>query len=191
MSNLPSQHPTLSLHLTDLTLTPLITSSSSQSHLESLTKLTSSAITSQTTAQRANLGRPQRIMVEYPDSGAVVLQSYLDPRESSSGSHSSAEPDSFAKFKYKDEHEDEHVIHDDDRSSNSSSTRTLDTARPVLDDSVAPALISVVVAATSDDAREARRAAARLERIGREFQREWTAQGLEQDAEGGSGNDPE
>ncbi|KAK1250571.1 hypothetical protein MKX08_010574 [Trichoderma sp. CBMAI-0020] len=187
MSNLPSQHPTLSLHLTDLTLTPLITSSSSQSHLEALTKLTSSAITSQTTAQRANLGRPQRIMVEYPDSGAVVLQSYLDPRESGGGGGSAdhiSEPDSFSKYKYKDEHE--HIADDDD---DSSSTRTPDTARPATaDDSVAPTLISVVVAATSDDAREARRAAARLERIGREFQREWTAQGLEQDTDGRSSN---
>ncbi|KAM0520167.1 hypothetical protein ACHAPE_003447 [Trichoderma viride] len=189
MSNLPSQHPTLSLHLTDLALTPLITSSSSQSHLESLTKLTSSAITSQTTAQRANLGRPQRIMVEYPDSGAVVLQSYLDPRESGGGGgvdhlSSEPEPDSFSKYKYKDEHE--HMADDDD---DSSSTRTPDTARPAtVDDSVAPVLISVVVAATSDDAREARRAAARLERIGREFQREWTAQGLEQDTDGRSSN---
>lgn len=184
MSNLPSQHPTLSLHLTDLTLTPLITSSSSQSHLESLTKLTSSAITSQTTAQRANLGRPQRIMVEYPDSGAVVLQSYLDPRESGGSVDHISEPDSFSKYKYKDEHE--HIADDDD---DSSSTRTPDTARPATaDDSVAPTLISVVVAATSDDAREARRAAARLERIGREFQREWTAQGLEQDADGMSSN---
>lgn len=188
MSNLPSQHPTLSLHLTDLSLTPLITSSSSQSHLESLTKLTSSAITSQTTAQRANLGRPQRIMVEYPDSGAVVLQSYLDPRESGGGDvdHISSEADSFSKYKYKDEHEHGHIADDED---DSSSTRTPDTARPAtVDDSVAPTLISVVVAATSDDAREARRAAARLERIGREFQREWTAQGLEQDTDGRSSN---
>lgn len=186
MSNLPSQHPTLSLHLTDLTLTPLITSSSSQSHLESLTKLTSSAITSQTTAQRANLGRPQRIMVEYPDSGAVVLQSYLDPRESGGGGADHiSEPDSFSKYKYKDGHGHGHIADDDD----SSSIRTPDTARPATaDDSVAPTLISVVVAATSDDAREARRAAARLERIGREFQREWTAQGLEQDTDGGSSN---
>lgn len=189
MSNLPSQHPTLSLHLTDLTLTPLITSSSSESHLESLTKLTSSAITSQTTAQRANLGRPQRIMVEYPDSGAVVLQSYLDPRESGGGGDLSEESDSFSKYKYKDEHEHDRDHHagDDD----SSSTRTPDTARPAIDDTAAPALISVVVAATSDDAREARRAAARLERIGREFQREWTAQGLEQDTDGRSSSNAE
>ncbi|KAM0252567.1 hypothetical protein ACHAQJ_007650 [Trichoderma viride] len=175
MSNLPSQHPNLSLHLTDLTLTPLITSSSSPTHLESLTSLTSSAITSQTTAQRANLGRPQRIMVEYPDSGAVVLQSYLDPRESGGGGDGpdgydhSSESGSVSKYK------------DDDNDNDADP----DAARPT-DETIAPVLISVVVAASSDDAREARRAAARLERIGREFQREWVAQGLEQDTDGRS-----
>ncbi|KAM6487985.1 hypothetical protein HDV62DRAFT_384944 [Trichoderma sp. SZMC 28011] len=173
MSSLPSQHPTLSLHLTDLTLTPLITSSSSPTHLESLTSLTSSAITSQTTAQRANLGRPQRIMVEYPDSGAVVLQSYLDPRESGGG-HSESEPGS----KYKHGHDHDHDA-DADADPDDATARTGD-------DAVAPVLIGVVVAASSDDAREARRAAARLERIGREFQKEWAAQGLEQDTDGRS-----
>ncbi|KAL6833264.1 hypothetical protein J3E69DRAFT_362338 [Trichoderma sp. SZMC 28015] len=173
MSSLPSQHPTLSLHLTDLTLTPLITSSSSPTHLESLTSLTSSAITSQTTAQRANLGRPQRIMVEYPDSGAVVLQSYLDPRESGGG-HSESEPGS----KYKHGHDHDHDA-DADADPDDATARTGD-------DTVAPVLIGVVVAASSDDAREARRAAARLERIGREFQKEWAAQGLEQDTDGRS-----
>lgn len=176
MSSLPSQHPTLSLHLTDLTLTPLITSSSSPTHLESLTSLTSSAITSQTTAQRANLGRPQRIMVEYPDSGAVVLQSYLDPRESGGG-HSEPEPGS----KYKHGHD-----HDHDHDADADADPDDATARTGSDDAVAPVLIGVVVAASSDDAREARRAAARLERIGREFQKEWAAQGLEQDTDGKS-----
>ncbi|KAH0527826.1 hypothetical protein TsFJ059_002758 [Trichoderma semiorbis] len=174
MSSLPSQHPTLSLHLTDLTLTPLITSSSSPTHLESLTSLTSSAITSQTTAQRANLGRPQRIMVEYPDSGAVVLQSYLDPRESGGG-HAESEPGS--KYKHGHDHD-----HDADADADPDDA----TARTGSDDAVAPVLIGVVVAASSDDAREARRAAARLERIGREFQKEWAAQGLEQDTDGRS-----
>ncbi|PNP57977.1 hypothetical protein THARTR1_02135 [Trichoderma harzianum] len=175
MSSLPSQHPTLSLHLTDLTLTPLITSSSSPTHLESLTSLTSSAITSQTTAQRANLGRPQRIMVEYPDSGAVVLQSYLDPRESGGG-HSEAE--SVSKYKHDHDHDHDHDA-DADADADDATARTGD-------DAVAPVLIGVVVAASSDDAREARRAAARLERIGREFQKEWAAQGLEQDTDGRS-----
>ncbi|KAL6810869.1 hypothetical protein GGI42DRAFT_200371 [Trichoderma sp. SZMC 28013] len=173
MSSLPSQHPTLSLHLTDLTLTPLITSSSSPTHLESLTSLTSSAITSQTTAQRANLGRPQRIMVEYPDSGAVVLQSYLDPRESGGGR---SESGSVSKYKHDHDHD---ADADADADPDDATARTGD-------DAVAPVLIGVVVAASSDDAREARRAAARLERLGREFQKEWAAQGLEQDTDGRS-----
>ena len=42
-------------------------------------------------------------------------------------------------------------------------------------DAAAPRLVGVVVAASHDEAKEARRAAARLERVGREFQKEWTA----------------
>ncbi|KAL6859733.1 hypothetical protein J3F83DRAFT_748841 [Trichoderma novae-zelandiae] len=180
MSNLPSQHPTLALHLTDLTLTPLITSSSSPTHLESLTSLASSAITAQTAAQRANLGRPQRIMVEYPDSGAVVLQSYLDPRESGGGGggHSGSEAGSVSIYK----HEHGHGADADaeaDVDADDAAARAADDAGP-------PGLIAVVVAASSDDAREARRAAARLERIGREFQKEWAAQGLDNDTDGRS-----
>lgn len=164
MTNLPSQHPTLSLHLTDVTLTPLITSSSSQSHLESLTALTTSALTAQLAAQRANLGRPQRIMVEYPDRGPVVLQSYLDPREAAdaavnggAGGGPDAEP---AK-----EHQDA-----------SDETRSEDAA---------PVLVGVVVAGSADEAREARRAASRLERVARDFQREWAAESQERGDDGG------
>lgn len=112
-------------------------------------------------------------MVEYPDSGAVVLQSYLDPRESGGG-HSESEPGS----KYKHGHDHDHDA-DADADPDDATARTGD-------DAVAPVLIGVVVAASSDDAREARRAAARLERIGREFQKEWAAQGLEQDTDGRS-----
>ncbi|KAL6896144.1 hypothetical protein HDV57DRAFT_43180 [Trichoderma longibrachiatum] len=182
MSNLPSQHPTLALHLTDLTLTPLITSASSPAHLESLTSLTSSAITAQTAAQRANLGRPQRIMVEYPDSGAVVLQSYLDPRESGGGGSGVLESEAGSVSKYKHDHGHGHDAEADvdvDVEADDATARTADDAGP-------PVLIGVVVAASSDDAREARRAAARLERIGREIQKEWAAQGLDNDTDGRS-----
>lgn len=95
-------------------------------------------------------------MVEYPDSGAVVLQSYIDPRESSDGSGILGSSDS------------DSAKDDEGRS-----------------EDAAPMLVGLVVAGSSEDAREARRAAARLERVGRQFQKEWTAQGMERAADGG------
>lgn len=144
-----------------MTLTPLITSSSSPSHLDSLTSLTSSALSSQTAAQRAHLGRPQRIMVEYPDSGAVVLQTYLDPRESADTT-SNGNGSAHAKDADEDDAPDLHHHHHHHHHPHS--------------EDAAPMLVGVVVAASSEEAREARRAAARLERLGREFQKEWAAQ---------------
>lgn len=153
MANLPSQHPTLSIHLSDLTLTPLITSSSSPSHLESLTSLTASALSTHTAVRRANLGRPQRIMVEYLDAGPVVLHTYLHSCEADDASPAH--------------------IRQGPADSRSGPGPQSDHARP--EDS-APMLVGVVVAPTSDEARDARRAAVRLEKIGRQFQREWIAQ---------------
>ncbi|KAJ6440515.1 integral membrane protein [Purpureocillium lavendulum] len=192
MASLPSQHPTLSIHLSDLTLTPLITSSSSPSHLDSLTSLTSSALSSQIAAQRAQLGRPQRIMVEYPDAGAVVLQSYLDPPPPPppvAGSSSSA-PSATASRSRKNS---SGPYRDGDRSdtmgggggSGSSNSGGAGAARV---EDAAPMLVGVVVAGSSNEAKEARRAAVRLERVAREFQREWAAQTSERaGADGVSG----
>lgn len=159
MASLPSQHPTLSLHLTDVTLTPLITSSTSRASLASLTSLTNGALNSRAAAQRANLGTPQRIMVEYPDDGAVVLQSYLDPIPDAS-------EDKLAPTRAGPEH----------RGSTSSIGSMSGLPGQELDEDAVPMLVGVVVAGSSEEAREARRAAVRLERLGREFQREWMAQ---------------
>ncbi|KAK7429599.1 hypothetical protein QQZ08_003794 [Neonectria magnoliae] len=167
MASLPSQHPSLSLHLSDVTLTPLITSAASQSHLESLTSLTSSALASQTAALRLGLGRPTRLMVEYPDRGPVVLHSYIDPRDAADTTPGSS------------------VVNT--ASATSPATDEAATAAAVLSETpnpkddprsedAAPMLIGVVVAGSAEEAREARRAAARLESVAREFQREWVTE---------------
>lgn len=186
MTNLPSQHPTLSLHLTDLTLTPLISSSSSQSHLESLTSLATTALTCQTAIQRINLGAPQRVMVEYPERGALVLQSYLDPATTTTlrMPHSASRPDTPQRFGGPSRPdtangEDGGAGGGDEAASSTASYRNgrgssqgCDAAAEASEDAP-PMLVSVVVAPSADQAREARRAAEKLERIGREFQREW------------------
>ncbi|CEI66896.1 hypothetical protein FVEN_g8544 [Fusarium venenatum] len=170
MASLPSQHPTLSLHLSDSTLTPLITSASSQSHLESLTALTSSALSSQTAAQRLGLGRPQRLMVEYPDRGPVVLYSYLDPRDTvdtttnNPAAATSSRPGSAPGSS-----------HGVDQRAPRSEPAPASYSDPRSEDA-APPLVGVVVAGSADEAREARRASARMERVGREIQKEWAAE---------------
>ncbi|KAM0424587.1 hypothetical protein ACHAPT_010113 [Fusarium lateritium] len=183
MANLPSQHPTLSLHLSDVTLTPLITSASSQSHLESLTSLTSSALSSQTAAQRLGLGRPQRLMVEYPERGPVVLHSYLDPRDTAEASSSSnvaaAPPPVSSSSRPGSAPGSSHGP--ESRSEASPSAK--DDPRS---EDAAPLLVGVVVAGSADEAREARRASARLERVGREFQKEWVAESQDRAHEDGA-----
>ena len=189
MTNLPSQHPTLSLHLTDLTLTPLISSSSSQSHLESLTSLATTALTGQAAIQRINLGAPQRVMVEYPDRGALVLQSYLDPAASiasatttttTASHHSSSRPET----PHQGHHSRPDTANGDgggggggDLRVGSSHGKGKSPARQpeavISPEDAPPMLVSVVVAGSADQAHEARRAAEKLERVGREFQREW------------------
>lgn len=167
MTNLPSQHPTLSLHLTDNHLQPLITSSSSPSHLDALTSITTSALTSQTAVQRAGLGRPQRIMVEYPDRGAVVLQSYLEAPTSTAAVAGSAATAASSEGEGISSERGDHP-----------STRP-GTADGGSSESP-PMLVGVVVAGSADEAREARRAASRLERLGRDFQREWAKENGDQ-----------
>ncbi|RDA83150.1 hypothetical protein CP532_3184 [Ophiocordyceps camponoti-leonardi (nom. inval.)] len=194
MANLPSQHPSLAIHLSDLTLTPLISSSSS--NLESLTSLASSAIVSHTSAHRAHLGRPQRIMVEYPDRGPVLLYSYLDPLDAALSSRnpdasssppspcSSPLPPSSSSSSYFPDDAAAVISKHGRPNPNQGRSHKNETEPDVRRDNhahdskaqePAPFLVGLVVAASPDDAPEARRAAARLERVGREFQREWTA----------------
>ncbi|KAF4595123.1 hypothetical protein GQ602_000736 [Ophiocordyceps camponoti-floridani] len=152
MANLPSQHPSLAIYLSDLTLTPLITSSSSASRVGSLSALASSAVATRTSAQRTHLGRPQRVMVEYSDRGPVVLHTFLDPSDilvSPAPAIDHHDPDA------NQPHDDGHLNKDQPQDP-------------------CPVLVGLVVAADADEAIEARRAAAKLERIARDFQRQWS-----------------
>jgi hypothetical protein len=99
MSNLPSQHPTLSLHLTDRALAPLISSARSAEQLQALSTLSQTALAAHESAQRLGLGIPQRIMVEHnsgsgPGSGIregpVLLQTFLSPPHPHSHVHAAA-----------------------------------------------------------------------------------------------------
>ncbi|KAI1459245.1 hypothetical protein F4805DRAFT_422025 [Annulohypoxylon moriforme] len=243
MANLPSQHPHLSLHLSDRALTPLITSARTQYQLEALTSLSHGALSAHESALRLGLGTPQRIVVEHVGSGPVVLQSFLraDARPSSSGTTTNAPPS-------------RHTNTNTNNASNfpqppstspsqgTSSTAvaappnglppTLSTEPPsdpstpispsasptntierrlaqlqlqggvgdndtILDAgtpedaNAPPMLVSLVVAPSADETRDARRAAARLERVGREIQARWAeAQASldeEEDERGGEG----
>ncbi|KAI3326712.1 hypothetical protein HD806DRAFT_415252 [Xylariaceae sp. AK1471] len=246
MANLPSQYPSLALHLTDRALTPLITSARAQQQLQSLTALSHTALNAHESALRLGLGIPQRIMVEHGE-GPVFLQTFLSPQpaplvlslprddqqhqtrqsapdagmsaavaqlaslsvSSANGAtqHSQAPPQNTrpqaqqhqgalalaaesrgatesglapATAAYlrggaatDDEHEhsafpeDEHDIDNEENAD------------------APPILVGIVVAPSSDETLEARRAAARLERVGREIQGRWAElQGQNQDPGG-------
>ena len=193
----------IAFHLADRALTPLISSSpqsqpaiSTTSQPESqMQALTTVAITAYDSASRLGLGLPQRIMIESRNRGPVILHSYLHPPSShrslrngngksiieqareelrplSSGadterSVAGEEEDSSDivanGIHYEDGLEDEADMEGDGSSAQ----------RP-------PLLIATVVVTSAADTGEARQAAAKLERLGRDFQQEWKRGQLEQ-----------
>ncbi|KAH6682609.1 hypothetical protein B0J14DRAFT_468308 [Halenospora varia] len=168
----------LAYQLSDITLTPILTSTSTSAnrtpdhhhpaHLrnQAFTSLTSTAASAFDTASRLGLGVPQRIMIETQSHGPVVLHSFLNPRRgnesrmrSLSGSRRIVEQarEELRPLSGSTEEDDDNK----DRAEGNSSTH------------VPPMLIATVVAPSATDAGEARRMAARLEKVGGDFQKEW------------------
>ncbi|KAI1081140.1 hypothetical protein F5B20DRAFT_588671 [Whalleya microplaca] len=208
MANLPSQHPHLSLHLTDRALTPLITSASPSRpdqtpHLDALTSLAHTALSAHESAQRLGLGLPQRIAVEHAGGGPVLLQSFLNPISPSS-SPSSSPGKSNRDITRTPTPSQQQSNGDEAEARARSATAKLQllhlggpepastTRSLVAEDrdgdgdgdgdreeggggeaNAPPMFVGIVVAPAADDALEARRAAARLERVGREVQARW------------------
>lgn len=148
--------PTLHSHLSDTSLTPLLTTARSQTTLSSLASLTSTAITAHSTSLRLNMGPPRRLLVEDPD--RLVLTSFLLPprsrgdADSSIGGAASEAETNGTEGDRKREEENK-------------------------DEELRPPMLVALVSAPASEGKEARRAVARLEKVGREFQKEWTANG--------------
>ncbi|GKT60158.1 hypothetical protein ColTof4_00290 [Colletotrichum tofieldiae] len=187
MASLPSQHPSLALHLTDRALNPILTSAHSQPQLEALTSLTTTSLTAHAAANRFSLGPAQRIIVEHGPGSPVVLASFLNGadalpngREGSTFAAANNHTSSASSRPVSSSVTAATAPIAESSTTAASSARTgaiPDTGKKGEDsENAAPMLIGVVVAATGEEAMEARRAAGRLERVGREFQREWAAE---------------
>ncbi|KAF4617108.1 hypothetical protein G7Y89_g15042 [Cudoniella acicularis] len=204
MAHFPSilSSSNLAYQLCDITLTPLLSSSRSpgrsssqpDSRTQALTALTSTAVSAFDSASRLGLGVPQRIMLETQSPGPVVLHSYLNSQRQGRTSSSSGSRGIIEQAR-----EDLRPLSGTTETENSSSERresqlsggetvvngVLDAINPDEENptgdcgdgsrtQISPLLIATVVAPSAADAGEARRQAASLERVGRDFQRLWT-----------------
>ncbi|EPQ66317.1 BgtA-21434 [Blumeria graminis f. sp. tritici] len=200
------ESPRLALHLADRALAPLFSSADfdtprvpglqSQTQAQALSSLTNTAIIAHDTSLRLGLGAPMRIMVEMQSSGPIVLQSFLNP-----SSINNSESDKNSRSLIEIDEEPQKSIDSclgkgtTDRGSNGSKMCVPDISiandkdvhgelgdkKPISPSP--PLLIAVVVAPTSVEAAEARRAASRLVRAGRECQGAWLRGRMEIDSE--------
>ncbi|KAK8085254.1 hypothetical protein PG997_006525 [Apiospora hydei] len=159
MANLPSQHPGLAVHLADRTRTPLISSARTQQQAQALSTLTHSALLVHESAMRLGLGSPQRVIVEHASNGPFLIHSFI---ETDTAQHDALQempayvemnPDGFNQTGQSSEIPNDGEVDE------------------------APMLLSTMIAPTSESALEARRAAARLERVGKAIQSSWTDSG--------------
>ncbi|KAI0505945.1 hypothetical protein F5B22DRAFT_651231 [Xylaria bambusicola] len=172
-------------------------------HLEALTTLSHTALDAHESAQRLGLGIPQRIIVEHGSGPVFLQTFLSPHSSSSSSSFpnrttppsrntglSKSRPQhqgalalavenrsgyattetphlrGGASHPDDEEDEDEHPMYPHDNDDNNDDEEEEDPNAP-------PMLVGIVVAPSSDSSREARRAAARLERVGREIQGRW------------------
>jgi hypothetical protein len=175
MANLPEKHPNLSLHLTDRALTPLITSSQTQEQLQSLASVSHAALVAYESALRLGLGSPQRIMIEHSSNGPILLHSYINPTLSGSVVTRSLIDRArnllpAGADQVDDEERGSHAVVG--RGAVSRAQEEPDASEDGTN--APPMLLSTVIAPSADSALEARRASARLERVGREVQTQWT-----------------
>ncbi|KAL1844858.1 hypothetical protein VTK73DRAFT_1656 [Phialemonium thermophilum] len=196
MASLPSLHPTLTLHLVDQTLTPIVSSTTASgpnsTRAAAATYLSRTALAAYNAAQRLEMGAPQRVVVECQSvdggekeqdaeqqagrgsqrsalvsSGPVVLASFIEPpgaRGTVSADRSGGASSSSS-------------AHDVTTGAGASSTAAASGEQEegsnaaASASSAAPLLVGIVVATDLEEhGSEARRAAARLERVGREVQ---------------------
>ncbi len=191
MATAPSCSNTFGLHLSDRALTPILSSSqqsstndsssASRKQSQALSALTVASISAYDTAARLGLGLPHRVMIETHSSGPIVLTSYLRSPDSGSTTVEHAR-------------EYPHPPGGGTNTDNFSESRELGEAfvnGQVKDGDIGelgeaankrhqpPLLVASIVASTSAEIGEARRAAARLEMTGREFQKGWVRKQVE------------
>jgi hypothetical protein len=114
-------------------------------------------------SSRLGLGLPQRIMVETANSGPVLLHSYLNPVQKQAKERRSR--DTLRSVGGSTAFEEVEAMEVPDGKSGGEDLEAGPAAMPLL--------IGTVVASGPGDISEARRAASKLERVGRVVQREW------------------
>jgi len=189
-------HPTLALHLTDRTATPILTSAGTPARLDALASLTTTALASHDAALRLGLGAPQHAVIEFAG-GPVQLVSFLGPpprrRPGSASGLASADattpggpaspadagPSASAGAAPGPRLLPGQVNGLAFPLSPLAGSGVLGLAGPDGDDGdagTAPMLLALVVAPGPDELPSARRAVARLERVGTDVQAEWAAE---------------
>ncbi|RDW82013.1 hypothetical protein BP6252_03125 [Coleophoma cylindrospora] len=157
---------------------------------QSLSSLTATAITAYDTAARLQLGLPQRLMISTETGGPIILHSFLNPTSSSAAppqllACSRAERDIVQEAREglrpltattAGSNSEEGPEEDGTLVNGSTACGERIAGTEAVEEtnlSSAPLLIGTVIAPRTDEVADARRAAARLEKLGVEFQRVW------------------